>query len=101
MKIEIPDEILEQLADIIVGKLQNAQRKSSEIVLTIGNEAIVSSDENLKITFDEVKSEFARLKRIHKTREAKELLKQFGVIKVSEIKEEDYLNIMEIARSIN
>ncbi|MEG1331679.1 MAG: hypothetical protein RSC97_09580, partial [Eubacterium sp.] len=52
------------------------------------------------ITLDDVKKEFVRMKRIGKSKEAKELLKQYDTERVSGIRVEDYPEIIEIARSI-
>ncbi|MGL5440825.1 MAG: hypothetical protein ACRDA4_10685 [Filifactoraceae bacterium] len=52
-------------------------------------------DEELKITKEFVRSKFIELSKLGRSSEAKEVLGRYGVKKVTEVKEEDYVAIVK------
>lgn len=123
MKFDIPDSLIDQIAEKVAAIICEQMHNATAPVVTVKEEPSILSDKKTEgievikekqedcedvediqerpdFTFDEVKSEFVRLKRINKTKEAKDVLNQFEVDRISALKKEDYPNIMEIVRSI-
>lgn len=96
----------EEVAKVIVDEVTKELSKSKEVekiedeVVKTGETKEEIKEEEQKITKEQVRAVFTKLAKEGKQKEAKDLTKKYGATKVSEIKEEDYAEILKEAEAL-